>query len=505
MLQVMRSLSTTLSSVSTLVESAASKLQEEVATNAQQSALANLPNEVLANVFEAAYDLRGRERNDFSRRIVRVCRKYREIARKLPRLWSYFVFGERLSDDMDLFFELSRDYGIVVEIHCDSFKSLEELKAIMRRLEPHIAHIKEFTLHARHDELPYLYVKNFLEFLREQYAGVELRALDTLRLFYWEPSWTIGHFSPSAGQLMVEERQKMFFKTWKTPLLRELEISNHIPVQFDYDAIPISRLRLVFGSPLGIDRDESWTTEPLHYSSGTWNVVAIVDFLSHCRNIEELSITLGGISLFREGVAKFVDLLDVSKLSLAIDLCGVPTWKTLMSVLHLQNVKQLDLVLNITGRFDEDYRGWFEPFSNGSYWENVVDVSLDVIMYDQEPSTGTGTDTDTFLNAFPHLQKLKLKGSGIPLPTQLIGLDELDTIRIEESSRLDPVFLGTLLLKNEWDPLHGYKPVRKIELVDCERVDEAELRQRLYKGMSLVWRNRFGVRWISFTKGSFLK
>ena len=103
MLQVMRSLSTTLSSVSTLVESAASKLQEEVATNAQQSALANFPNEVLANVFEAAYDLCGRERNDFSRRIVRVCRKYREIARKLPRLWSYFVFGERLSDDMDLF------------------------------------------------------------------------------------------------------------------------------------------------------------------------------------------------------------------------------------------------------------------------------------------------------------------------------------------------------------------------------------------------------------------
>ena len=73
-------------------------------------------------------------------------------------------------------------------------------------------------------------------------------------------------------------------------------------------------------------------------------MVAIVDFLSHCRNIEELSITLGGISLFRDGVATFVDLLDVSKLSLAIDLCDVPTWKTLMSALHLQNVKQLDLV-----------------------------------------------------------------------------------------------------------------------------------------------------------------
>ena len=507
MLQMMGSLSTTLSSVSTLVESTASKLRQEVTTDAHRFVLENIPNEVLANVFEAAYDLCGRERNDFSRSIVRVCRKYREIARKLPRLWSYFVFDKRVSRDMDLFFELSRDYSIVVEVHCRDFKSLEELKAIMQRLEPHLAHVKELTLYASRCEPNPSYVENFLEFLRDQYAGVEFRALDTLRLFYWVPSWSMDPSVPTVGQLRVEEGTKMFFKTWKTPVLRELEIANHIPVRFDHLSAPISCLKLVLGTPLGVVAHNGWLPGYYPDESSYWNFGAIVALLTRCGAIEELSITFSGVTLTDDGVAKLVSLPKVSKLSLASDLCEGNAWKTFIFALQVENVKQLDLDLCINGEGDMTLRKLAEPFRRyeGPHWDNWSKVKEVVLAVEiLNPDHDSRSDTETFLTAFPNLRKLTLKGRYLPLPAQL-NVDELETIRVENSRRLDRSFLQSIDGRNYWEPTYGFNPIRNIELVNCvcECVDDTAILPLLHKESSLVWCNQSNVRYFWSRKTSF--
>lgn len=121
----MKSLSKTLHAVSEMVDSAIPQLSRVLIPDLRKTGTASLPDEILASIFEFAFDLADRRRDRFMRLIVRVCSRYRKIALRLPKLWTFMKFEAGVSVDTVLQLMLSRSKALSVEIDCDNFQSTE--------------------------------------------------------------------------------------------------------------------------------------------------------------------------------------------------------------------------------------------------------------------------------------------------------------------------------------------------------------------------------------------
>lgn len=106
-----------------MVDSAIPQLSRVLIPDLRKTGTASLPDEILASIFEFAFDLADRRRDRFMRLIVRVCSRYRKIALRLPKLWTFMKFEAGVSVDTVL--QLSRSKALSVEIDCDNFQSTE--------------------------------------------------------------------------------------------------------------------------------------------------------------------------------------------------------------------------------------------------------------------------------------------------------------------------------------------------------------------------------------------
>ena len=88
----------------------------------------SLPNDILAHIFELACDLD--ERPSFAVAISSVCRRFREIAQRLPRLWAY-VSNEQSPEALHAYLTLSREMGLNVRIFFGQETTPEFLDAIV--------------------------------------------------------------------------------------------------------------------------------------------------------------------------------------------------------------------------------------------------------------------------------------------------------------------------------------------------------------------------------------
>lgn len=473
-LQTLKSVFATLSAISGMVESAIPELSREFMPHMQQAGMASFPDEILASIFEYAFEFAGRDRDKVTNSIACVCRRYRQIAVRTPKLWTFMKFMARRNMDPELYLTLSRGKALAVEIDCDSFSSTEELIAIMHSIKPAVHRLEELTIRAM-EEKPH--TSSFLTHLHESYDEVDFCALKMLRLEYWEPEWTFDSDLADDDAEEAEELKKMFFKSWKIPALRELALSNHIPTDNFVSTMQLTHLHLTFGS----DWDQGKDGE-----HSSWDTDLIVDFLrsfDESEILKELSIKLILIEFQRREDNDPVSLPSVSKLKIDVEGVWPDQFVRLANAWQFPNVEHLDL------RFwmytEEHFHDWFVPFFDDFFsgpsfgGRNLKSLCLSVEV-DESHHTGV----TRMLEQFPDLRSLTLKGN-FPLPESNLG-QRLETLRIEDSPRINRDFLNLIKDTSEC----GTKLIlRNVEIVNCPSIDDKAFRDNLLVGTELVWRS----------------
>lgn len=182
--------------------------------------IASLPDELLARVFELTRDLQSMGRRTISgRKLSHTCRRFRNIALKLPWLWRDVAFFQPQNE-----FEmcLSRSTAPCLSIKVDredlANASLEDPTRVpfLDRLKAVLAHSirwTEFTYeNGSATETP-----EVLQQMREACFGLNLPYLHTLSVSYYMGRKLSGHHVPE------------FYASWNMPQLRHFEVYGFVP------------------------------------------------------------------------------------------------------------------------------------------------------------------------------------------------------------------------------------------------------------------------------------
>lgn len=460
-LQAMKSLSRTLTAVSSMVELSVPELSGLLMPDIHKTGMGSLPDEILVSIFESAFDLAGRERNEVTWSIVHVCRRYRRLAFKTPRLWTFMKFTAGDDVDVELHLKLSRHKALSIEFDCDKFEE-GKLEDIMRSVKPGAERLEELTIRAMEENY---HICTFLEHLREEYIDVNFRMLQALHMELWQPDWC--YYEEEEEDIEGDAKLKFFFKNWRTPNLRELGLSNQTQVNDFIDSSHITCLHLSFGSPMAYGRGM--------YRSH-WCSDRIVDYLQNFKVLQELSLKLEFID-FERGSRELVSIPTVTKLSIDVWWCWPASLANLADALEFPNVEHLNIRL-LT--FQEDIQEWLEPFCKTSKFggEKVRHLTLNV-----EIEEGRCSIVKKFLQYYYNVRHLHLKGRDFELPDLNTEEFVFDLLRIEDSNRIDKSFLDGLA-----GACKAYKDSReaegigRLEFINCPYVGDVAFRDHTDRG-----------------------
>ena len=467
-------MSETLRKLSAMVEIGAAELCNELTGSVHQAGMATLPDDVLADIFEQAFDATGRG-DWFTNTISRVCRRYRNIALRIPHLWTFICFRERnsLKRDLGLYLARSCKKLVVVEINCNIFETIDELKEVTRVIVPALDRMEKLTIKAC-TELDS--VRDFLLHLREEFGSVEFLALKTLCCEFMVPEWCRYDVEPDEEDtLEIDDNAKTFFESWNTPVLQTLEIANHIPLKYPVSKTStITSLHFSLGDDISIGQ-EGWSQ---------WQVESICGFLQRFEGLQELSLSFTTMELDVPDMIQ-VRLSGVRKLTLSIQLCKLEDLRALFEVLIFPDVEEFALFLGLDNR--EDMADWFDPQS--AFIENLARGNITHLTLSESCLARDVSPVEEFLDRFSGLKSLSLRGEDLPLPNGAFLssghplFKKLETVRIIDSEQVNASFIRFVksLQKGHDDTL------RNVQFIKCPGVDTEAVNSHIFGGKKLEW------------------
>lgn len=309
--------------------------------------ICRMPNEILTQIFHgcipqfpaATKEYNALDSNTVPWTLTRVCRRWRNLARSLPRLWSYVKVDCRRQRRITLvkaktFVDLSKDVPIFVDINCkEGLNALQgsehRWKFLRSKLDTEACHLLEGTSFPSLETLDLSHTIASTEIFNARTAP-NLRMVkgssDFLR--HSELPWTqftelilCGSFEPPAAPLIERmtslERVKMitasveFTVPVKLPRVSYLSLFQPVDVGtgsiknlLEHMILPmLSSLRIIFESDPEVPHDSYYPNRlhsPFHLttlhiyveiSSPVTNTELLLDFLSLTPRVKEFKIS----------------------------------------------------------------------------------------------------------------------------------------------------------------------------------------------------------------------
>ena len=268
-------------------------------------------------------------------------------------------------------------------------------------------------------------------------------------------------------ELENDDKMKMFFADWHTPVLQRLELGNHIPLVYPIsDNSTITSLHLTLGSTIYTNEGDE---------SSRWDVRHVCRFLRRFKGLKELSMNFS-YTEFDNFETLEVSLPRVSKVTFEVKRCEVESLQILFGVLAFSQVKELDLVLDLDNL--EDMHVWLSflsTFMKKFTMETVSHLSLEVRSKTETSSLGK------LLECFPGLESLTLRGENLPLPSKdrlsssfsLPYGKKLERLRIINSHQVNSAAIGWI----ETFQTALNNTLEDVQFIKCPGIDDEALRK----------------------------
>ncbi|KLO16712.1 hypothetical protein SCHPADRAFT_203583 [Schizopora paradoxa] len=281
-------------------------LRSSMKTTCARTYFPRLSDDILAIIFEFASSRTSDGKPDFQTpsRILRVSRRFRDLALQLPVLWRILDSERQPVEVMRLFASRCTSAGPILEARfsCDASYSTRsiELDEWSTSHLTYLRHLKLLSTHlaSLHFDYSLYYNQQIVGILSmpEPFRQLSLPSLQELRVDYRD-----GAITNRDGPLVH------FFSEWHLPCLKSLKVSNVIPQlrQEVLGALTECTLSLTVG------RDDGFR--------GRWDLSKAMEFLGKLSEVKDLRIDLCSDKIHAtENTLPIVSLTSVERFSLSL-------------------------------------------------------------------------------------------------------------------------------------------------------------------------------------------
>lgn len=457
-----------LSSLSMAVDNSIIELQESLMPHVLEQGIQRLPDELLVRIFElASDDDQSLQFGALPRHILHVCRRFRELAFRLPSLWTNVrADGNWVNNPvipLQIKYSGSRPLdvrliltGNILDCATSQASNPERDYQLINTILPSRSRWGSLRI-------PYVerhHLQGPLQHLAAACSGSTLSALETLHVGYNISS--TGEFSPS------DDYDMNFFANWNAPALRTFEAENFIP------KAGIACLSKLEKCSLSV------STEPLYDSEDyVFDTRALVDFLRPIQTLEELELNLEGIHVVKSlsaetGVPVPLLLSNVKKVSLDITDTPPESFREFFAALNIPNVTSMSVKLRLKGGVQE----WLDTiFPKGREFPNLTSLFLDV---EDKPHASTQSPFNSTLRRFAgSLQELSINAHS----------SNVGGLALHKTGALKRVELRNMTVNLAPLLFHWTPNLESFEVVGCKGTNWESLAKTLPQGKKMILRD----------------
>ncbi|KLO08093.1 hypothetical protein SCHPADRAFT_908890, partial [Schizopora paradoxa] len=342
------------------------------------------PDEIFGIIFEFA----GYQDLKSVLNISGVCRRFRNIALSIPRLWGFISLRDNRFEDAIALAERSKCPTPGLQVWFNIFmRSGKPWSLVDRQMEHAFNFIDTYSSRITSLAIDLDSLKpQYNQIQSPLYSSISLPFLESLKLSVEQ---TYSEYNRELGVYQYEHHWETY-RTWHMPLLSSLHACNLFP------ELPTAVLSKVKNFTLDIDIESPFS------SRLAWTLATLVQYISSMTSLEDLTIATISVS---EG--DFIDdaqdmlrlkLSSLRRLSVSIGDYNVPNFRRFFEVFDLRDLGSLSINITTNSNSVLDVDEW----PNTDSLSNLTHFSLVIRpLFDDEP------DLFGIINRFVNLSKLQ--------------------------------------------------------------------------------------------------